>query len=210
MCIRDRVCDNRAVLRERVAIYGGSWGGYMALSAMTTPDPGVRYRCGVAVVPLSSVGCAGQGLGFRSDPLVSMYWDDVFGECANDIRMAEAVSPLFHVNKVKRPVLLVHGSKDPRVPVAHSEQMAREMFQNGINGSFVTFPDEGHGVGKESNLLAYRSDLERYLCAMLELPPPPAVAIGAGTSRQVLWDESGVLAGGRVAAPVEWELRWSD
>ena len=90
------VASNRPIDRERLAIYGGSWGGLSALHAMTNPE-GVEYCCAIGVVPVTSVGCAGV-LGFRGDPLIQMYWDDVFGEvsCPQLLKVVLSWTQLSH------------------------------------------------------------------------------------------------------------------
>ena len=103
---------NIGSIAGRVAIYGGSFGGFAALYALACGNAVEEneaaakgfpcYRGAVAVVPLSSVGCASEvRLGFRGDPLVAMYWDDVFGRANTDRAFARSLSPLFNAQHMR-------------------------------------------------------------------------------------------------------------
>jgi len=180
---------------SKVAILGGSWGGYEALCGMAFfPE---LYECGVAIVPLSTIGAANTSKAFRGDPLVKMYWDRVYGCAAKDLKLAESLSPLFHVSRIQRPLMLVHGDLDVRVPREHSDRIASEMQAHGIRGYYVSYSDEGHGVRKEPNILDMWSRIERFLCRGLSLPDPPQVEAKwtCGSSARVNWDGIGLDSG---------------
>jgi len=164
--------QEQVAAKNRVAILGASWGGYEALCGMVFD--GELYACGVAIVPISSVGAANPSQAFRNDPLVRRYWDRLYGsQLSKDRRAAEALSPLHNVEKIGSPLMLVHGDRDPRVPKVHSDRIAVALQKAEIPVYYVSYPDEGHGVKKESNRLDMWGRVERFLCRGLELPAPP-------------------------------------
>merc|ERR1712061_846281 len=111
------------------------------------------YACGVAIVALCTVGAANTSKAFRGDPLIKMYWDRVYGKVATNLKMAEALSPLFHCKNIRRPLMIAHGERDVRVPMNHSDRIVAEMRAQKVPGYYVSYADEGHGVTKERNRL---------------------------------------------------------
>ena len=169
---------------DKIAIMGGSFGGYSTLAAMThrqqqekdqqEPD----YKCAVALCPPSIVGAANPHKAFYGNPLVAKYWRIVYGEdISTKVEASQAVSPLFHVDKIRRPLLLLHGEDDPRVPIAQTNDLCEKLQQQQQTSEckHMRFAGEGHGIRKEQNILCTHHRVERFLCRHLGLPDPPVL-----------------------------------
>ncbi|MBI4590544.1 MAG: S9 family peptidase [Candidatus Rokubacteria bacterium] len=153
----------------RVAIYGGSYGGYASLVGMTfTPEV---FACGVAIVGISNL------LSFYE--AVPPYWQATYvplfhryvGDPSRpeDRRRLEEKSPLFKAHQVQRPLLIIHGARDSRVNVRESEQMVAALRQAGKDVRYVVFPDEGHRrtYGNWRNALRHYGEVEDFLARCL-------------------------------------------
>lgn len=149
---------------KRVAIYGGSYGGYAALAGATfTPD---LYACAVDIVGPSSL------LSFIKTipPYWSVYLEEFYkrvGHPEKDKEFLEAASPLYHVDKIKIPMLIAQGANDPRVNEAESEQIVKALKEKGIDYEYMLFPDEGHGFAKPQNRLKFYATAEKFLAKHL-------------------------------------------
>jgi len=162
----------------RVAIYGGSYGGYSALVGMTfTPTV---FACGVSVVGMSNLTTLFENvpphwkLGYV--PLFLKYVGDP--SRPEDRARLEAKSPLFRAQDAQRPILIIHGARDERVKLRESEQMVEALRRAGKDVRFVVFPDEGHrrDYGNWRNALRHYREVELFLgeCLGGEVGPPPA------------------------------------
>jgi dipeptidyl aminopeptidase/acylaminoacyl peptidase len=133
---------------KRVAVYGGSYGGYMSLATMTHYSD--RLKAGVDVVGISNFVTFLQSTsGYRQDLRRVEYGDE------RDPKMRaflESISPLQHVDSIRIPVLIVQGKNDPRVPYTESEQMLAAIKKNGNDAWYLMAKDEGHGFRKKSNV----------------------------------------------------------
>lgn len=135
----------------RVAVMGGSYGGYMTLASMTHFN--ARLRCGVDVVGISSfLTFLKNTQDYRRDLRRAEYGDE------RDPKMAEhlqKISPMTNVKKITKPMFVVQGFNDPRVPVTESEQMVKAMREHsaGSGGQvwYLMARDEGHGFRKKKN-----------------------------------------------------------
>ncbi|CAB9505064.1 peptidase family member 6 [Seminavis robusta] len=176
-------------LPDRLAIMGGSFGGYCALAAITyrttidnnSDDKSVSYQCAVSICPPSINGAANPHKAFYGNPLIARYWRQVFGnEISDNVEAAKRVSPYFHMDKVKCPLLLLHGQDDPRVPIQQTNDLFQKLQeQTSSTGSseceYVRFAKEGHGIQKEQNVLYMYHCVERFLCHHLKLSDPPTL-----------------------------------
>ena len=162
----------------RVAIYGGSYGGYSALVGMTfTPTV---FACGVSVVGMSNLTTLFENvpphwkLGYV--PLFLKYVGDP--RRPEDRARLEAKSPLFRAQDAQRPILIIHGARDERVKLRESEQMVEALRRAGKDVRFVVFPDEGHrrDYGNWRNALRHYREVELFLgeCLGGRVGPPPA------------------------------------
>ena len=149
--------------KNRVAVIGGSYGGYMSLASMTHFSD--RLRCGVDVVGISNfVTFLESTQEYRRDLRRAEYGDE------RDPRMREflvSISPLTNAGKISKPLLAAQGQNDPRVPVSESEQMVKQVRENSGDVWYILAKDEGHGFAKKQNAdylwYAISMFLEKYL-----------------------------------------------
>ena len=147
---------------DKVAIMGGSYGGYATLAGVTmTPD---KFACGVDIVGPSNLETL-----LKTIP---PYWEAgkvQFYKRMGDPNTAEGLallkerSPLYLADKIKVPLLIGQGANDPRVNVAESEQIVTAMKARNIPVTYVVFPDEGHGFARPANNLAFFGITEQFL-----------------------------------------------
>ena len=159
-----------------------------------------RYAAVVAIVPLVTVGKANASAAFRGDPLVKQYWHNVYGHAVSTQEAAaQALSPLHRLEHLSADtrMLLVHGERDPRVPREHGDMVAEAARRRGVVGMHLTYAREGHSIRREPNVLHMWHTVERFLCRVMGLPPPPALEarLVEGHTASVQWDSMG-LAGG--------------
>ncbi len=149
---------------ERVAIYGGSYGGYAALVGATfTPD---LFRCAVDIVGPSNLVTLINSIPPYWKPLVSTFHERV-GNPETDEEFLKSRSPLFFVDRIKIPMLIAQGANDPRVKQAEAEQIVAAMREKGIEHEYLLFEDEGHGFARPENRLKFYAAAERFLAQHL-------------------------------------------
>ena len=168
----DFVVGKGWVDRSRVAIYGGSYGGYAALVGATfTPDV---FRCAVDIVGPSSIKTLIESIPPYWAPMVAQFHTRV-GNPGTDEEFLWSRSPLSKVDQIKVPMLIAQGANDPRVKQAESEQVVEAMRENGIEHEYLLYEDEGHGFAKPDNRLHFYAAAERFLSRHLggaaEEPP---------------------------------------
>ena len=145
---------------KRVAIMGGSYGGYATLVGMTSTPK--KFACGVDIVGPSSLITWMNTIPPYWKPMEPLLWDRV-GHPVKDKDFLESRSPLFHVDKIVRPLLIAQGKNDPRVPVAESIQIVEALKRAGKTVEYVEYPDEGHGFAKPKNRLDFYAKAEKFL-----------------------------------------------
>jgi dipeptidyl aminopeptidase/acylaminoacyl peptidase len=149
---------------ERIAIYGGSYGGYAALAGMAlTPDV---YAAGISYVGPSNL--------FTLLATVPPYWEpmrkmnyEMIGDPEKDKELLTAASPLFSADKIKSPLLIAQGANDPRVKQAESDQIVEALKKRGVDVPYIVKGNEGHGFGNEENRLYFFRAIERFLAKHL-------------------------------------------
>jgi dipeptidyl aminopeptidase/acylaminoacyl peptidase len=150
--------------RERVAIYGGSYGGYAALAGVTfTPD---LYRCAVDIVGPSNLKTLIETIPPYWQPQIALFYQRV-GNPETDAEFLWSRSPLSRAASIKTPLLIAQGANDPRVKQAESEQIVAALRDAGIDYEYMLFPDEGHGFAKPENRLKFYAAAERFLARHL-------------------------------------------
>jgi len=150
--------------KERVAIYGGSYGGYAALAGATfTPE---LFRCAVDIVGPSSLVTLIESIPPYWKPLVSTFHERV-GNPETEREFLDSRSPLFFVDRISIPMLIAQGANDPRVKQAESEQIVAAMQEKGIDHEYLLFEDEGHGFARPENRLTFYAATERFLAKHL-------------------------------------------
>jgi len=149
---------------KKVAIFGGSYGGYAALVGATF-TPGV-FCCAVDIVGPSNLITLIKTIPPYWVPLISTFYTRV-GNPDTEEEFLKSRSPLFKVDQIKIPILIAQGANDPRVKQAESEQIVEAMKEKGIEYEYMLFPDEGHGFAKPENRLKFYAAAERFLAKYL-------------------------------------------
>ncbi|MDF1549451.1 MAG: S9 family peptidase [Bacteroidales bacterium] len=156
--------------KERIAIYGGSYGGYATLAGVTfTPD---LYACGVDYVGVSSIFSWINAIPAYWEPYRKMLYEMVGDPVADSLLLAEA-SPLFHVDKIKVPMLVAQGANDPRVPKPESDQIVEALKGKGIAVEYIVKDNEGHGFRNEENRFDLYRSMEKFLAQHIGDSIPP-------------------------------------
>lgn len=151
---------------KRVAIMGGSYGGYATLVGLTfTPD---KFACGVDIVGPSNLLTLLSTIPPYWAPMMQMFKDRVGDPTTEEGRkLLNERSPLNFVDKIRRPLLIGQGAHDPRVKQAESDQIVAAMKKKNIPLTYVLFPDEGHGFARPENNLAFFAVAEAFLARQL-------------------------------------------
>ncbi len=145
---------------KRVAIYGGSYGGYATLAGLAfTPD---LYAAGVDYVGVSNLLTFMRSIPPYWKPMLAML-QEMVGDMETDEAMLKAASPVFHADRITAPLLIAQGAKDPRVVKAESDQMVEAMRQRGVEVEYIVKDDEGHGFHNEENRFDFYEAMERFL-----------------------------------------------
>jgi dipeptidyl aminopeptidase/acylaminoacyl peptidase len=148
----------------RVAIYGGSYGGYAALAGVTF-SPGL-FRAAVDIVGPSNLKTLIETIPPYWAPMVAQFHNRV-GNPATDAEFLWSRSPLSRAASIRTPLLIAQGANDPRVKQAESEQIVAALREAGIDHEYMLFPDEGHGFAKPGNRLRFYAAAERFLARHL-------------------------------------------
>jgi dipeptidyl aminopeptidase/acylaminoacyl peptidase len=150
----------------RVAIMGGSYGGYAVLWGLVS-DP-ERYACGVDIVGPSNLETLMAAIPPQWEAGRAMLYRQVGNPgTAEGLALLKDRSPLHRAAAIRRPLLIGQGANDPRVKQAEADQMAAAMKANGIPVTYVLFPDEGHGFQRPANSIAFNAITERFLARYL-------------------------------------------
>ena len=151
--------------RDRVAIYGGSYGGYAALvGAAFTPE---AFRCAVDIVGPSNLKTLLETIPPYWAPMRAQLYKRV-GNPETDADFLWSRSPLSRASDIRIPLLIAQGANDPRVKQAESEQIVAALEAAGIDHEYMLFPDEGHGFAKPENRLKFYAAAERFLAKHLD------------------------------------------
>ena len=170
----DSVHDLEALVRwavkERLSVYGsigimgGSYGGFMVLSALTEyPD---LWAAGV-----DSVGIAN----FETFLENTAKWrrhlrEAEYGSLERDRELFKRISPIHHIERISAPLLIIHGANDPRVPVGEAEQIFSKLKSMGRQVEYVRFEDEGHGISKIRNRVRANNAIGEFFERTIALP----------------------------------------
>jgi dipeptidyl aminopeptidase/acylaminoacyl peptidase len=157
----DHLVGQGLVDRDRVAIYGGSYGGYAALCGATfTPDV---FCCAISMVGPSNLNTLINSFPEYWKPMIAL-WHKRVGE---DPDFLWSRSPLSKVDNIRIPILVAQGENDPRVKRAESEQIVAAMKERGIDHEYVMYPNEGHGFAKPENRVDFYHRADRFLAKHL-------------------------------------------
>ncbi|MEM9168348.1 MAG: alpha/beta fold hydrolase [Pseudomonadota bacterium] len=150
---------------DRVVVYGGSYGGYMVLASMI--DYGDRLAGGVNIVGISDFRTFLKNTkGYRRDLRRAEYGDERDPEIA---AFFEEISPLRNASKIDKPIFIIQGLNDPRVPASEAKQILAAVRENGGEAWYLLAKDEGHGFRKKSNRDFQRAAETLFLRNVLEV-----------------------------------------
>lgn len=149
---------------KRVCIYGGSYGGYATLAGLAySPE---LYACGVDYVGVSNL--------FTFLKTIPPYWKpylemlhEMVGHPEKDKALLEASSPVMHVDKMRAPLLVAQGAKDPRVNIDESNQIVAALKKKGVDVPYLVKENEGHGFSNEENRFEFYEAMEKFLAKHL-------------------------------------------
>jgi dipeptidyl aminopeptidase/acylaminoacyl peptidase len=154
--------DEGIANKDRVAIYGGSYGGYATLAGITlTPDV---YACAIDYVGVSNLFTFMDTIPPYWAPYLAMLHEMVGNpNDEEDRKRMTATSPVFHVDKIKVPLLIAQGAKDPRVAQAESDQVVEALQTKGVAVEYLLKENEGHGFRNEENRFEFYETMEQFL-----------------------------------------------
>ncbi len=145
--------------KNRVAIYGASYGGYAALAgAIFTPD---LYACAVDYVGVSNIFTLLDSIPPYWEPFREMEYEEI-GHPEKDKELLTAISPVFHADKIRIPLLVAQGANDPRVKKAESDQIVEAVRKAGKDVVYIVKDNEGHGFHNEENRFDFYRAMEQF------------------------------------------------
>jgi len=145
---------------KRVAIYGGSYGGYATLAGVAfTPN---LYCCAIDYCGVANLFTFMKTIPPYWKPLLDMMHEMV-GDPTKDSTLLAAATPVFHADQIKVPMLVLQGKNDPRVNINESDQMVSALKSRGIEVTYIVKDNEGHGFHNEENKFAAYEAMESFL-----------------------------------------------
>jgi len=149
---------------KRVCIYGGSYGGYATLAGLVfTPD---LYACGVDIVGPSNLATLLASIPPYWGPLKKTFTLRM-GDVEKDEALNKKMSPLFHVDAIRAPLLIGQGANDPRVNIKESTQIVEAMRAKKLPVTYIVYTDEGHGFARPNNRLDFYGRAEEFMAKYL-------------------------------------------
>jgi dipeptidyl aminopeptidase/acylaminoacyl peptidase len=153
---------------NRVGIIGGSYGGYMVLAALAfQPD---EFNVGIDIFGVSNW--------VRTLESIPAWWEAQrnalyaeIGDLKADAQMLRDVSPVFHADRIRKPLLVLQGANDPRVIKPESDDIVAAVKKNGVPVEYIVFSDEGHGFSKKKNQIEGYGAVLRFLDQHLKAKP---------------------------------------
>ena len=150
---------------KRICIYGGSYGGYATLAGVAyTPD---LYACAVDYVGVSNL--------FTFLNTIPPYWKpfldmmhEMVGEPEKDKALLTATSPALNADRIKTPLFIAQGARDPRVNIDEANQMVKALKARGVDVPYMVKENEGHGFRNEENQFDFYEAMERFLAKYLD------------------------------------------
>ena len=163
--------------KDRIGIIGGSYGGYMVLAALAYKPE--EFAVGVDIFGVSNWLRTLEGIpAWWEAQRLALYTE--MGDPVKDKAMLTEISPLFHADKIKRPLFVVQGANDPRVIKVESDEIVAAVKKNGVPVEYVVFDDEGHGFSKRKNQVEAYGKIRAFLDKYLKGAPAAAKAASTG------------------------------
>jgi dipeptidyl aminopeptidase/acylaminoacyl peptidase len=158
---------------KRIGIIGGSYGGYMVLAALAFKPE--AFAVGVDIFGVSNW--------VRTLESIPKWWEAQrealyreIGDPVKDLAMLREISPVFHADKIKRPLIVLQGANDPRVIKPESDDIVAAVRKSGVPVEYIVFPDEGHGFTKKKNQIEGYRAIREFLDVHLKGLPAPATS----------------------------------
>jgi acetyl esterase/lipase len=164
-----RWAQKQGLASDRACIIGGSYGGYSTLMGLAR-DPEL-YRCGVAWMAVSDLALLVEGSWWVPDDGATarkFTVPETIGDAKQDAAMIAANSPVNLASRIQAPLLLMHGDKDLRVPIAHARRLRDALTAARHPPEWVNYPDEGHGFSRRENQLDLVRRVEGFLARHLQ------------------------------------------
>jgi dipeptidyl aminopeptidase/acylaminoacyl peptidase len=153
--IKEKIADPK-----RIAIYGGSYGGYCTLAGITfTPD---LYAVAIDYVGVSNLFTFMNTIPPYWKPYLDQFYEMV-GDPKKDSLLLASASPVLHADKIKTPLFIAQGANDPRVNKNESDQMVKALKERGIDVEYMVKNDEGHGFRNQENRFDFYGAMEKFL-----------------------------------------------
>lgn len=170
---------------DKVAIMGGSYGGYATLAGLTfTPD---KFACGVDIVGPSNLETLLATIPPYWEPLIAQFHERMGNpNTPEGLAMLKERSPLYSAGNIVKPLLIGQGANDPRVNQDESDQIVAAMKDKGIPVTYVLYPDEGHGFAKPENNIAFNAVTENFLATCLGGRSEPIGDTVAGSTAEIV------------------------
>nr|WP_298895437.1 S9 family peptidase [uncultured Altererythrobacter sp.] len=151
---------------DKVAIMGGSYGGYATLAGLAfTPE---TFACGIDIVGPSNLETLLETIPPYWAPMVKIFHERMGDPSTEEgLALLKAASPLYKADQITKPLLILQGANDPRVKQSESDQIVGAMKEAGVPVTYVLYPDEGHGFAKPVNNIAYTAITENFLASVL-------------------------------------------
>jgi dipeptidyl aminopeptidase/acylaminoacyl peptidase len=149
---------------KKVCIYGGSYGGYATLAGLVfTPE---LYACGVDIVGPSNIKTLLESIPpywapFKKEMILQV------GDVENDEAFNKKISPLFHADNIRVPLIVAQGANDPRVNIREADQIVAAMRAKSLPVTYVVYTDEGHGFARPNNRLDFYGRVDEFLAKQL-------------------------------------------
>lgn len=154
---------------DRIAVMGGSYGGYITAAALTFHPE--TFTAGVDIFGVTNWQRTLKSIPAWWGPQRDALYDEM-GDPATDEARHHAISPLFHAGRIVRPLMVVQGANDPRVLKVESDELVEAVRKNNVPVEYLVFPDEGHGFLKKANRVsaseAWLSFLDRHVAVIEE------------------------------------------
>ena len=167
--------ESQPWISDRVAVMGGSYGGYMTAAALAFHPE--AFDAGVNIFGVTNW--------VRTLESIPAWWGaqrvalfDEMGDPATDAERHRRISPLFHAANIRRPMLVVQGANDPRVLQVESDELVAAVRRNNVPVEYVLFPDEGHGFQRKANRITASEAYLRFLDQHLGRRAAPAGELG--------------------------------
>lgn len=149
---------------KKVCIFGGSYGGYATLAGLVfTPE---LYSCGVDIVGPSNLKTLMESIPPYWEPMKKQFALRI-GPVDTDEAYNKKISPLFHADTIKVPLIIAQGANDPRVNIREADQMVKALRDRKIPVDYVVYTDEGHGFARPENRLDFYGRVDDFLAKNL-------------------------------------------